>query len=173
MTVHQLTLWNYSSGIIAALPNFAAALVFRPESTDTALSTLLCNAEYPDTMLDTNLREVIKTGASNLLPYDRYGKPVADMFWLPLSGEPLNGQYECFLLRMEAGARSKPHRHMGFEEFLVLEGSLVDADGTEYVSGDFVRLMPGSMHSSYSPNGLFALVILRGNNLVLDESDCQ
>ncbi len=116
-------------------------------------------------MLDTNLRQVIKTNSENFIPYDSYGKPVPGMFWLPLSGERLNGQFECFLLKMDPGSVSNPHKHMGFEEFLILEGSLVDCDGTEYVEGDFVRLLPGSIHSSTSPNGLFALVMLRGNNL--------
>lgn len=120
-------------------------------------------------MLDTQLRKIIKTRAQDFIPYDRYGSPVPGMFWLPLSGERLNGQFECFLLRMDAGASSKPHRHMGFEEFLVLDGSLVDADGTEYVEGDFVSLQPGSVHKSHSPEGLHAIVMLRGNNLGVEQ----
>lgn len=122
-------------------------------------------------MLEQNLRQIINTGADAFKPYDRYGDPVAGMSWIPLSGELLNGEFECFLLRMDAGAVSKPHEHMGFEEFLVMEGELIDCDGKCYRSGDFVRLLPGSKHSSHTPDGCTLLVVLRGNNRALEDEE--
>jgi anti-sigma factor ChrR (cupin superfamily) len=122
-------------------------------------------------MLDTSLRQIINTGRDEFRPYDRYGDPIPGMSWVVLSGELLNGEFECFLLRMEAGAQSRPHEHMGLEEFLVMEGELIDCDGTVYRSGDFVRLLPGSKHSSHTPNGCVLLVILRGNNRPLSEDE--
>jgi len=122
-------------------------------------------------MLDTRLRDVINTDKSNFKPYDRYGATVAGMHWIPLSGELRNGKFECFLLRMDAGAVSKPHEHTGHEEFMVLDGVLVDCDGTEYQSGDYVHLHPGSKHSSRTPDGCLLLVILRGNNRPLSEAE--
>jgi len=122
-------------------------------------------------MLDSQLRQIIDTNTDKFRPYDRYGLAVSGMHWLPLSGELLNGKFECFMLRMEAGAVSKPHEHMGHEEFLVLDGVLVDCDGTEYKNGDFVRLLPGSRHSSHTPNGCSLLVILRGNNRALSANE--
>ena len=74
---------------------------------------------------------------------------------------------------MAAGARSKPHEHTGFEEFLVMDGELVDCDGRVYRSGDFVRLMPGSKHTSHTPDGCTILVMLRGNNRALDEEEIR
>ncbi len=122
-------------------------------------------------MLDVNLREITDTGAKQFKPYNRYGDPVSGMSWIPLSGELLNGEFECFMLQMQPGAKSSPHEHMGFEEFLVLDGELIDCDGTAYRSGDFVRLLPGSKHSSTTPNGCRLLVILRGNNRLLSEKE--
>ncbi len=122
-------------------------------------------------MLDPKLRQIISTASNEFKPYDRYGDPVAGMSWVALSGELLNGEFECFILRMDAGAKSKPHQHMGFEEFLVMQGELIDSDGTTYRKGDFVRLLPGSKHSSHSPNGCTLLVILRGNNRALSENE--
>ena len=124
-------------------------------------------------MLDTRLREIISTDADAFRPYNRYGEPIPGMSWITLSGELLNGEFECFMLRMEAGAQSRPHEHLGFEEFLVLEGELIDCDGTTYRSGDFVRLLPGSKHSSQTPGGCTLLVMLRGNNRSLGEDELQ
>ena len=106
-------------------------------------------------MLDTNLRQIVRTGGDEFKPYDRYGDSIAGMSWIPLSGDLQNGVFECFLLRMDPGARSKPHEHLGFE----------------YRSGDFVRLLPGSKHSSLTPNGCTLLVMLRGNNRALSEDE--
>lgn len=122
-------------------------------------------------MLDPKLRQVIGTGSENFLPYSRYGEPIAGMSWIPLSGELQNGEFECFLLRMAAGARSKPHEHTGFEEFLVIDGELIDIDGRVFRSGDFVRFLPGSKHGSHTPGGCTMLVMLRGNNRALDEDE--
>ena len=124
-------------------------------------------------MLDTRLRHIISTRADEFKPYDRYGEPIPGMSWIALSGELLNGEFECFLLRMEAGAQSRPHEHMGFEEFLVMDGELIDCDGTAYQSGDFVRLLPGSKHSSHTPDGCTLLVMLRGNNRPLSEDELK
>jgi anti-sigma factor ChrR (cupin superfamily) len=118
-------------------------------------------------MLDTKLRQVISSRGNDFKPYDRYGDPIPGMSWLALSGELQNGEFECFILRMDAGASSKPHEHMGFEEFLVMEGELVDCDGSSFRAGDFVRFLPGSKHSSHTPDGCTLLVILRGNNRAL------
>ena len=122
-------------------------------------------------MLNTDLRQIVSTRTDQFRPYNRYGDPIAGMSWIPLSGELQNGEYECFMLRMEAGAQSRPHEHTGFEEFLVMEGELVDRDGSSYRAGDFVRFLPGSKHSSHTPEGCTLLVMLRGNNRALSDDE--
>jgi len=122
-------------------------------------------------MLDSTLRELIPTGSAGLRPYDRYGDPLPGMSWLPLSGDPLNGEFECFLLRMEPGAQSKPHEHTGIEEFLVMDGELIDCDGSRYRTGDYLRFAPGSKHYSHTTGGCTLLVMLRGNNRALSEAE--
>ena len=122
-------------------------------------------------MLDTALRKITSTTDDDFIPYNRYSTPIDGMSWVPLSGELLNGEFECFLLRMEAGAHSKPHEHTGHEEFLMIEGELIDCDGTVYRKGDFVSFLPGSRHSSHTPNGCILLTILRGNNRALEDSE--
>jgi anti-sigma factor ChrR (cupin superfamily) len=121
--------------------------------------------------LDPSLRKITSTSQPNFTPYNRYGTPVEGMTWLPLSGELSNGEYECFMLRMAPGTSSKPHEHLGHEEFLLLEGHLIDLDGVEYKTGDYVQLLPGSKHSSHTVEGCLLMVVLRGNNRPLSASE--
>ncbi|EED35114.1 Cupin domain protein [Luminiphilus syltensis NOR5-1B] len=122
-------------------------------------------------MLDPKLRQVVSIRKDKLEPYNRYGDPIPGMSWMPLSGELHNGEFECFILRMDPGAESKPHEHVGFEEFLVMEGELIDCDDSTYRAGDYVRFLQGSKHTSRSPDGCTLLVILRGNNRTLGEME--
>ncbi len=124
-------------------------------------------------MINPTLREIIKTKESEFTAYNRYGKTVAGMWWMPLSGELLNGEFECFLLKMDAGAESKPHEHVGHEEFFVLDGVLIDPDGVEFTSGDYVHFQPGSKHSSHTPDGCTLLVMLRGQNRPLSDQEIE
>lgn len=62
--------------------------------------------------------------------------------------------------RMQAGATTVAHEHVGDEEFLLIEGDLVDNDGTRYVHGDLVWLRSGTTHNSYSENGCVLAVYL-------------
>jgi quercetin dioxygenase-like cupin family protein len=62
--------------------------------------------------------------------------------------------------RMDPGARSDPHEHGGDEEFLVLEGRLIDNDGTVYGPGDLVWLGKGTQHYSDAPEGCLLAVYI-------------
>lgn len=63
-----------------------------------------------------------------------------------------------YIYRMEPGARSTPHRHGGAEEFLIVEGELIDNDGTVYKAGDVVWLAPGTEHTSHTETGCLIAV---------------
>ena len=58
-----------------------------------------------------------------------------------------------YIYRMEPGAQSTPHRHGGAEEFLMIEGELIDNDGTVYKPGDVVWLAGGTEHTSHTETG--------------------
>ena len=73
------------------------------------------------------------------------------------------------LYRMEPGARSEAHEHMGLEQFYVIEGELIDNDGTVYRAGDLVCLDEGTQHSSTSPNGCFLAVHIEVPEKMLPE----
>ena len=65
---------------------------------------------------------------------------------------------------MDPGAKSIPHEHTSYEEFLILEGDLIDPDNKVLKKGDFVTFEPGSSHSSYTKNGCTVLVFMRSKN---------
>lgn len=76
------------------------------------------------------------------------------------------------IYRMEAGEQSMPHEHTGVEQFLVLEGELVENDGTVYRQGDLVWLDKGTQHTSHTPNGcLLAVHIETAETPVPDEDE--
>ncbi len=57
------------------------------------------------------------------------------------------------------------------EEFLVLEGSLTDSDGTRFNAGDFVSFAPGTQHYSIAPEGCLVFVVLRAPNRYLESKE--
>ena len=107
------------------------------------------------------LRSLIRTPDEKFQTYNRYGKTLPGVEWLPLSGGA-EADKEVYLIRFGPGSRSHPHIHQGSEEFLVLDGELTDDDGMVFRPGDFVRFEPGSGHSSFSEEGCTLLVILAG-----------
>ena len=63
-----------------------------------------------------------------------------------------------YIYRMEPGSQSTPHRHGGAEEFLMIEGELIDNDGTVYRAGDVVWLAGGTEHTSHTETGCIVAV---------------
>lgn len=98
-----------------------------------------------------------------LKPFDRYGSIIDKMSWHLVSFDK-DTSFGSYILKLEPGAHSIPHKHTGFEEFIVLKGELVDSDNTVFKKGDFVTFEPGSVHSSHTKNGCLLLVFQMGVN---------
>ena len=96
-------------------------------------------------------------------PFDNYGAPIPGMSWHKISYNQKVGQ-GSYILKMEPSAKSLPHKHTNYEEFLVLDGELTDSDNTIFKKGDFITFKPGSSHSSHTTIGCLALVFLRARN---------
>lgn len=76
-----------------------------------------------------------------------------------------------YIYRMDPGAQSIQHRHGGAEEFLMIEGELIDNDGTIYRPGDVVWLAPGTEHTSRTTTGcLIAVYAEAGEELTGDQA---
>lgn len=63
-----------------------------------------------------------------------------------------------YIYRMEPGAKSTPHRHTGTEEFVMIQGELIDNDGTVYRAGDVVWLAADTEHTSHTETGCLIAV---------------
>jgi len=70
--------------------------------------------------------------------------------------------------RMPAGLSTRPHAHNGNEQFLIIEGELIDNDGTQYRKGDLVWLRSGTEHCSYTPNGCLLVVLIARAEKILE-----
>ena len=76
-------------------------------------------------------RKVVNVHTAAFQEYDMEGPPQPDITWLPISWDDDAGQ-GSYLMRMEPGAATIAHEHPGFEEFLIIEGTLTDSDGTVF-----------------------------------------
>lgn len=70
--------------------------------------------------------------------------------------KPLGEGFHVY--RMPAGMRTRSHIHNGHEQFLILEGELIEDDGTVFRTGDLVFYRDGTEHNSYTPNGCLLAV---------------
>ena len=116
-----------------------------PSSPDGCLLFVkLCHM----TPADTNT-ERIDTRTADWLPGQVEGLSV-----LPLDSV---GSTHTSLVRWAPGPHFSPHRHMGGEEILVLEGVFQDENG-DYPTGTWIRSPHNSMHQPFSAEGCLIYV---------------
>ena len=97
-------------------------------------------------------RHIIKTATAHYETYDLEGEVQDDMRFLGLSHDRKSGQ-GAYMIRMAPGAETIRHVHRRREEYLILEGDLVESDGTVLGPGDYVIYPPGSEHNSRTVEG--------------------
>ena len=112
-----------------------------------------------------NKRKITNLYDVKFEPFDNYGVVVPGMSWHKITYSKKTGQ-GTYILKMKAGAKSKLHEHIDFEEFIMLDGELIDIDNKVFKKGDIVTFEPGSSHSSYTKNGCLILVFMRGKNIL-------
>ena len=94
-------------------------------------------------------RRVVNVKNANYTPFISDG--IEDGFVLQLGdSKPIGSGFHIY--RMKPGQSD--------EEFYIIEGDLIDHDGTKYGPGDLVWLRKGTEHTSYSPNGCLIVVYL-------------
>ena len=96
-------------------------------------------------------------------PFDNYGSVVPGMSWHKITYSKESGQ-GTYILKMNPETKSLPHQHKNYEEFIMLDGELIDPDNKVFKKGDIVTFEPNSNHSSYTKNGCLILVFMREKN---------
>ncbi len=104
----------------------------------------------------TKGRRVFATRSLEMRPYDMDGPVQPDMSYARMSHEARSGR-GSYLVRMLPGAATIPHEHDCREEFLVLEGEAIEADGTVLKPGDWIVYEPGTRHSTRTVTGCLLL----------------
>ena len=94
-------------------------------------------------------------------PYPGLDGGEARLAWRPIRAEGAGGD-GCYLLRIAPGGGACLHEHSGVEEFVMLEGELIDGDGTVLRDGDCVSYDPGTRHRTVSPDGCVLLASIQG-----------
>ena len=110
-----------------------------------------------------NKRKITKLEHLKFKPFDKYGKSIRGWSWHKISFDKKTN-FGTYISKLEPGTKTIPHIHSGYEEFLIIEGELIDSDGTVFKKGDFVSYKPKSSHSSFTKKGCLILTFMRGHN---------
>jgi quercetin dioxygenase-like cupin family protein len=105
-------------------------------------------------------RKITSLNSSVFTPYDLDGPVQKDMHLLNISYDRTSGT-GWYVIRMDPGAVTIPHQHKKLEEFLILEGELIENDGTVLTTGDFVSYSPGTSHNSRTHAGCLLIALDR------------
>ena len=97
-------------------------------------------------------RTIVNIYETPFASYDMEGPVQDDMSVLSVSYSRAT-QRGIYVMRMEPGAVTIPHTHGCMEEYLILEGELIESDGTVLKKGDFTSYRPGSHHNSRTETG--------------------
>ena len=96
-------------------------------------------------------------------PFNNYGSITPGMSWHKITYSEKTGQ-GTYILKMEPKTKSVPHQHINYEEFIMLDGELIDSDNKIFKKGEVITFEPGSKHSSYTKKGCLVLVFMREKN---------
>ena len=115
-----------------------------------------------------NKRKITNLDNLKFKPFDKYGEPIKGWSWHKINFDEKTN-FGTYVSRLEPGTKTLPHIHTGYEDFLILEGELIDSDGTVLKKGDFISYSPNSSHSSYTEKGCLILTFMRGHNKRIDK----
>lgn len=105
-------------------------------------------------------RIVVNIGTTNFKPYMVGGREMPGESFLQLDDTfPAGAGF--YIYRMAPGVATIPHEHTCHEQFLVLDGELIDHDGYVYKKGDFVLLKEGTIHNSRTETGTTLAIFVR------------
>lgn len=154
---------------LAAVESTIAAIAYTappvPVAPDLKNRLFQRIAELPPTPAESaNLKPVVTSPTENNAPslivrsndvkWKSYGVPGVSFAKLYIDKK--KREITC-LMRLEPGVTFPLHRHAASEEVFVLEGDLI-VEGEICHQGDYIRSLPGSIHSSLTQGGCLLLM---------------
>lgn len=118
------------------------------------------------------------TNHQNLAPLDSRYVDVSELPWEQTRFPGIRAKtllrdedsgLQTLLMHMEPGAELPDHEHVRLEQTYVLEGSLVDEQGT-VTAGNYVWRPAGSRHSARAPDGALLLGFFLQPNRFADDN---
>ena len=103
-------------------------------------------------------RKITNIYEGQFVTYDLDGPEQKDIALLNISYD-LKMRKGWYVMRLEPGAETVVHVHDVDEEFLILEGDLIEDDGTILKPGDFVTYPKGTRHNSRTDTGCLLIGI--------------
>lgn len=101
-------------------------------------------------------RRIFEVDKLHMQPYDLDGALQEEISYAPLSYDART-QRGSYLMHMQPGAETIHHTHASREEFFVLEGELIESDGTILRAGEWIVYEPGSDHHTRTETGCLLL----------------
>ena len=98
------------------------------------------------------LRSIVNIHETAFGPYDMEG-PLQEEMSVLLGSYDNRTQRGIYVMRMQPGATTIAHTHTCTEEFLILDGELIESDGRVLKAGDLVTYAPGTHHNSRTETG--------------------
>jgi anti-sigma factor ChrR (cupin superfamily) len=154
---------------LAALESTIAAIAYTappvPVAPDLKNRLFQRIAELPPTpAASANIKPIVTSPTENNTPslivrannvkWKSYGVPGVSFGKLYIDKK--KREITC-LMRLEPGVTFPLHRHAASEEVFVLEGDLI-VEGEICHQGDYIRSLPGSIHSSLTEGGCLLLM---------------
>ena len=108
-------------------------------------------------------RKITNLNHLKFKPFDKYGKIIDGWNWHNISFNKKTN-FGTYISKLDPGTQTLFHIHSWYEEFFIIDGELIDSDGTIFKKGDFISYKPNSSHSSHTKKGCLILTFMRGQN---------
>jgi len=104
-------------------------------------------------------RTVVNIHEADFQPWVMENDELHDSSTLQLDdNKPMGVGFHVY--KMEPGSTTTPHEHTNNEQFLILNGELIENDGTVFREGDLIWLKKGTEHWSYTKTGCLMAVFI-------------
>lgn len=102
-------------------------------------------------------RNIIKTATTDFGDY-LWQPDREDISFLNLTYDRKSKQ-GAYMMKMQPGSETEIHNHGRREEYYIIDGDLIESDGTRLRPGDYVVYPPGTVHRSRTENGCSILAV--------------